>query len=96
MSGEYDDILDWPFQGRISIAIIDLQADGTKYRAPDIVETVEASNYVGLEAFERPRQLRNPKGFGYHQFAPVSSFNTDYINNDSIFIRATIDSSEQD
>ena len=89
MKGEYDDILEWPFQGRITLAILDQNDDFEK--RVDISETLEAN--PELAAFQRPMTSRNHKGFGYIEFASISQIeNSTYIKNDTLFVRACISS----
>ena len=90
MQGEYDDILEWPFSGRISLAILD-QSDVTQYRQP-ITETLLSK--PTLAAFQRPHTHRNHKGFGYVEFSPlglIEGSNPRYLKNDAIFIKVKVD-----
>ncbi|XP_022083608.1 TNF receptor-associated factor 6-like isoform X2 [Acanthaster planci] len=87
MKGEFDDILDWPFTGTITLSILD-QNDDTSKRKP-ISETLVAK--PELAAFLRPRTNRNHKGFGYMEFAPLEMLASGaYIKNDSIIIKVRV------
>lgn len=90
MPGEYDDVLRWPFYGRISLSILDQNSD-FELRS-DIRENIEPSS--NLEAFEKPKESRNHKGFGYLEFAPLSTLhNASYIKCDTLYVKALVDSS---
>ena len=89
MKGEYDDVLEWPFRGRITLAILDQNEDSAS--RVDISETLEAN--PELAAFHRPTTSRNHKGFGYIEFATISQIeNGTYVKNDTLFVRACISS----
>ncbi|KAK9708697.1 hypothetical protein QE152_g27060 [Popillia japonica] len=61
MKTEHDHTLDWPFSGRISVSIIH---PTQSFRT--IKETMMTR--PELDAFKRPVQELNPKGFGYTEF----------------------------
>ena len=87
MKGEYDDILEWPFRGRITLSILDQNDNYEKRR--DIMETLEAN--PELAAFQRPTTSRNHKGFGYIEFASIPQIESStYIKNDALFVKASI------
>ena len=87
MRGDYDEILCWPFHGRIMLSVLDQRDNGDKKR--DITETLIAK--PGLNAFLKPTQKRNHKGFGYIEFAPLSYVeNGDYIRNDTMIVKAVV------
>lgn len=90
MQGEYDDVLDWPFAGRIALAIMD-QTEGTISRQ-NITETLISK--PNLAAFQRPRSHRNHKGFGYVEFCPISLIEgsvPQYLKNDTLFIQVKVE-----
>ena len=68
MKGDYDDILEWPFTGRIVLSILD-QTEGAEFRS-HISEPLVAKPH--LVAFQRPTERRNYKGFGYVEFFPIN------------------------
>lgn len=87
MPGEFDDILQWPFHGRITLSILD-QNDNFQLRS-DIRESMEPSPQ--LDAFERPRGTRNHKGFGYLEFVNLSTlFGSNFVNGDTLYVKASI------
>nr|ABN04154.1 tumor necrosis factor receptor-associated factor 6 [Branchiostoma belcheri] len=88
MMGENDDILEWPFQGKITLSILD-QNSNPAQQAKHITETlVSKPSYA---AFQRPTTLRNHKGFGYMEFALLRSLeNGQYIKNDTLIIKCMV------
>jgi hypothetical protein len=87
MQGEFDDILEWPFSGRIMLSVLD-QNPTCELRS-HVVETLVAK--PTLAAFQRPNTPRNHKGFGYMEFLPLSVLNNStYIRNDTLIIKAHI------
>ena len=84
MRGEFDDILDWPFKGRITLSILD-QGEPKQH----IVEVLESK--PTLAAFQRPHSNRNHKGFGYIEFAPIGLIeNSSYVKGDTLIIKAEV------
>ena len=89
MQSDNDDILPWPFTGKVTLSICDQQEVAAK-RNP-ITETLVAK--PGLAAFQRPNTLRNHKGFGYMEFAPISYLESDercFIKDDTLLIKAEV------
>lgn len=87
MQGDYDDILDWPFNGRIILTVID-QNPVCELRH-HVVETLISK--PNLAAFQRPNTPRNHKGFGYMEFLPIGILdNSTYVRNDTLIIKACI------
>ena len=88
MRGDYDSILEWPFTGRITLTILD-QSEGTELHQ-DISESLNAE--PNLLASQRPTTLRNYKGYGYVEFAPIEHIrDPQYIKNDTMLVRVQID-----
>lgn len=90
MQSDNDDLLTWPFIGRVTLSILDQNDSSTKRK--HITETLIAK--PGLAAFQRPKSFRNHKGFGYMEFAPILFLEGDddrqYIKNDSLLIKAEV------
>lgn len=87
MQGEYDDLLEWPFSGRIILTIID-QNPICEMRN-NISETLMSK--PNLAAFQRPVSARNHKGFGYMEFLPLNIIDgSTYVRNDTLIIKANI------
>lgn len=87
MQGEYDDLLEWPFSGRIVLTVVD-QNPICELRS-HISETLTSK--PNLAAFQRPVSLRNHKGFGYMEFLPLSVIDgSTYVRNDTLIIKAHV------
>lgn len=90
MQGENDTFLDWPFAGVITFALLDCGAGKPKTH---ITETLQSS--PDRQAFSRPQTHRNPKGFGYTEFVPLSKVlegagKAEYLHEGTLHIRATV------
>lgn len=86
MQGDYDDTLEWPFKGQITLALIE---SSRGEQANHIVETMTTK--PGLAAFQRPTTERNPKGFGYAEFVSMDVVNRGfYLENDVLTVRAIV------
>ena len=84
MRGEFDDALSWPFQGKITLTVVDQSDDGKH-----VVETLEGNESVA--AFHRPSMSRNHKGFGYMEFMPLTRMEgKSFIKNDMLVIRCQV------
>ncbi|RZC42466.1 TNF receptor-associated factor 6 [Asbolus verrucosus] len=81
MKTEHDHTLDWPFSGRLTVTLVHpLQS----FR--NIKETMMTR--PELEAFKRPVQDMNPKGFGYTEFALIEElFTNGYVDNNQLLIK---------
>ena len=87
MRGKNDDILSWPFKGKITLSILDQQ---NRECPQHITETLVAQPH--LAAFQKPSSNRNHKGFGYMEFAPIMLIETPtFLKNDCLIIRAKVD-----
>ncbi|XP_041365167.1 TNF receptor-associated factor 6-like isoform X2 [Gigantopelta aegis] len=87
MQGEFDDMLDWPFSGRIILSVVD-QNTPCEVRN-HVSETLIAKPQ--LAAFQRPVTTRNHKGFGYMEFLPLALMdNSSFVRNDTLIIRAQV------
>ncbi|XP_069133693.1 TNF receptor-associated factor 6-like isoform X1 [Argopecten irradians] len=87
MQGEYDDILEWPFSGRIVLTVLD--QNPICEQRHHVIETLVSKPH--LAAFQKPVTPRNHKGFGYMEFLPLGILdNSNYIKNDTLLIRAFI------
>ncbi|ESO97835.1 hypothetical protein LOTGIDRAFT_208992 [Lottia gigantea] len=87
LQGDFDDLLDWPFAGRIILSVID-QNSTADYRS-HIVETLIAK--PTLAAFQKPTTTRNHKGFGYMEFVPLHVLDKgQFLKNDTLIIKAHV------
>ena len=87
MQSDWDDTLEWPFSGRISLSILDQSDDGEYKR--HISETLVTR--PNLLAFQRPTTPRNHRGYGYVEFANIKILeDRQYLKNDSLLIRVQV------
>ncbi|XP_020913585.1 TNF receptor-associated factor 6 isoform X2 [Exaiptasia diaphana] len=87
MQGEWDDILEWPFTGRITLAILD-QSENVEFRRP-ISETLVAK--PNLLAFQKPTTHRNHKGYGYVEFCQIDQLvQEQFVKNNSMLVRIQV------
>ena len=90
MPGEYDDTLEWPFQGEVTVELLNQLEDKNHYK------------YVTAFNNETPHEYKNRKeevdtnGWGTDQFIPHtdlglnSSTNTQYLMNDTLYFRVSV------
>ena len=87
MQGEWDEVIEWPFTGRITLSILD-QSENVEYRR-HIMETLIAK--PNLLAFQRPTAPRNYKGYGYVEFAPIDTLvDGKYVKNNTMLVKIQI------
>ena len=85
MKGEYDPLLRWPFEHRISLTLVDQDKKG---------DITHSFNPAGQDnPFSGPTAGHEVSSFsGYAKFAPLSILSDPkYVRNDVMFIRATAD-----
>ena len=68
MKGENDDILDWPFEGKIFLTV--KNRDSNRLHREDFNDTIVTTN---SEAFQRPTVHRNEVGIGHPDFIRISA-----------------------
>uniref|UniRef100_A0A8C7X9T5 TNF receptor-associated factor n=1 Tax=Oryzias sinensis TaxID=183150 RepID=A0A8C7X9T5_9TELE len=84
MQGVFDSHLTWPFQGTIRLAILDQGPEGQHHM--EVMETKP-----DLQAFQKPINQRNPKGFGYVTFMHRSLLSQRaYVKDDTLLIRCEV------
>lgn len=83
--GKHDNVLQWPFPHVISLTLVD-----PLYKGRDLAKTVDPTNArCPLEAFHRPKTMRNEQACGYSAFLAVDRLR-DYARDGSVIIKATI------
>ncbi|CAG9860142.1 unnamed protein product [Phyllotreta striolata] len=81
MKTEHDDTLDWPFSGKLSVTLIH---PAQSFR--NIKETMMTR--PELDAFKRPVQDLNPKGFGYTEFASLEEIlDQEFVQKNQLVIK---------
>ncbi|KAL4704135.1 hypothetical protein ACJJTC_003420 [Scirpophaga incertulas] len=84
MRTEYADCLEWPFNGRISFAMLN-QLD------PDRTQRDTMMSNSSLVAFRKPTAEISVRGFGYTEYAVVADvFNDGFVKDDTLIIRVHI------
>jgi TNF receptor-associated factor 6 len=87
MQSDWDDILEWPFSGRITLSILHQSDDGECKR--HISKTLVTR--PNLQPFQRPTTRLNHKGYGYEEFARIETLqNRQYLQNDSLLVRVQV------
>ena len=79
MQGEFDDQLKWPFQGSISVKLVNQREDR------DHVILTFPSRKASIKRCERVMSKeRVENGWGIHKFLPHSELKPKYLKNDCI------------
>ena len=86
MKGEYDPLLQWPFESKVSLILVD--QDHMKH----IVQTFKPN--AQSSSFQRPKTDMNVAS-GCPEFADLSILdNTSYVKDDVMYIKAIVDASK--
>jgi len=88
MKSENDDILRWPWNGTISMELINQEQIKENF-----VESMDS--VYDSEAFRRPEDERNCVGFGFQTFIRINSLYTQgFVSSqlDTLFVKATVKS----
>ncbi|XP_067045407.1 TNF receptor-associated factor 4-like [Acropora muricata] len=89
VKGDYDDLLRWPFTGKITLTILD-QSEGFAFRQ-HISKTLIAR--PNLLAFQKPIAWCNSVYEGHKKMAPIEHIsNPQYIKNDTMLVCVDIES----
>ena len=90
MPGEYDDILEWPFQGEVTVELLNHLEDKNHYKQ------VIHFNHKTPEHHKYRKEEEGHKSWGYPQFIPHtdlglnSSTNTQYLMNDTLYFKVGV------
>merc|ERR1712062_614586 len=88
MRGENDDILAWPWQGRLTITLLSQEQGEARQHFSESLD----SNH-GSSAFQRPCAERNQIGIGFQEFVRINSlYSGGFISteSDNLIIKASI------
>ena len=89
MKGEYDAILQWPFDYKVLITLVNQD-----HLEDSITRSFEAKP---LEHFQRPQTSMNSAGSGFPKFAKLSVLGDPrYVKNDTMFIKAVVEKANGD
>ena len=88
MKGDYDSLLSWPFQQRVTIMLLD------QYESKNIVKGFRPN--PSSSCFQQPKTEMN-NASGCPKFAPLSVLsNPRYVRNDTLYLKAIIDETQLD
>ncbi|XP_068676903.1 TNF receptor-associated factor 6-A-like isoform X2 [Montipora foliosa] len=83
IKGDFDNSLDWPFAGIVSISVLD-QSDSSPRR--DLIHIIQANPDV--PAFQQPGETICRIGYGYERFAPIEEFfGPRYVKDDALLLK---------
>ena len=89
--GEYDDTLEWPFQGVVTVEILNQSGDKNHYK-----QVIPFNNETPDKCKNRKKKEDNTLALGYPKFIPHtdlglhSSTNTQYLMNDTLYFRVRV------
>ncbi|XP_003388779.1 PREDICTED: TNF receptor-associated factor 4-like [Amphimedon queenslandica] len=90
MAGEYDDILEWPFQGEVTVELLNQLEDKNHCKLSVPFDESTPDRYK-----QRVREGRNTVGMGRQKFIPHEELeydpvtNCQYLKDDSLYFRVT-------
>ena len=90
MPGEYDDTLDWPFQGEVTVELLNQLEDNNHHKY------VIHFNHETPEYHKNRKEEEDYKGWGQPKFIPHtdlghnSSTNTQYLMNDTLYFKVSV------
>jgi IS4 transposase len=97
MQSDWNDTLEWPFSGRISLSILDQSDDGEHKRHISKTLLVTRPNLPGFLPTGIPMDLesgiRDPKDYGYVEFAHIETLRElarKYLKNDCLLVHVQV------
>ncbi|EDO37750.1 predicted protein [Nematostella vectensis] len=88
LPGEYDSLLPWPFEGQITLTLLDQSTDKRAKR--HISQSFSPD--PNWKSFQRPSKNSTSLGFGYPQFVSHRGLESiGYVRDDVLFLKVTID-----
>ena len=83
MKSPFDDLLDWPYAGTITVSVLD--RSGSRARS-DISRIIQAK--PNLSAFQQPHETISRTGYGYERFARIGEFfGPRYVKDDQLLLK---------
>ena len=83
MESTFDDLLDWPYTGTITVSVLD--RSGSRARS-DINQIIQAK--PNLSAFQQPHETICRTGYGYERFAIIEDFfGPRYVKSDTLLLK---------
>ena len=81
MESTFDDLLDWPYDGTITVSVLD--RSGAR---GDISRIIQAKR--NLLAFQQPHEAICRTGYGYERFAQIQEFFAPrYVKDDKLLVK---------
>ena len=90
MPGEYDKTLEWPFQGEVTVELLNQLEDKNHYK-----QAIHFNDKTPDE-YKCKKKKEDTNGWGFPQFIPHtdlglnSSTNTQYLMNDTLYFRVSV------
>ena len=89
MPGEYDDTLEWPFQGGVTVQLLNQLEDKNHYK-----HVIHFNDKTPDDCKNKMKKV-DTKGWGLAQFIPhtnlgLNSNNTQYFMNDTLYFRVSV------
>ena len=90
MPGQYDDTLEWPFQGEVTVQLLNQLEDKNYFK-----RTILFNDNTPDECKNRKKRVDN-EGWGKDRFIPQtdlglnSSANTQYLMNDTLYFKVSV------
>ena len=91
MSGEYDDTLEWPFQGEVTVELLNQLEDNHKKKG-----VIGFNESTPLKYSQRVVRKQYGRGWGYSKFISHSelslnsSLNHQYLKDDTLYFRLSV------
>ncbi|XP_068710755.1 uncharacterized protein [Montipora foliosa] len=83
MESAFDDLLDWPYAGTVTVSVQD--RSGSTARS-DISRIIQANPY--LSTFQKPDETICRTGYGYERFARIEEFfGPRYVKDDKLLLK---------
>ena len=83
MQSPFDDLLDWPYAGTITVSVLD--RSGSRARS-NISRIIQAK--PNLLAFQQPHEAICRTGYGYERFARIEEFfGPRYVKDDKLLLK---------
>ena len=91
MSGEYDDTLEWPFKGEVTVELLNQLEDKNHKKNP-----IQFDESTPLESSQRVVEKQyglgwgRPKFISHSELSLNSSLNCQYLKDDTLYFRVSV------
>ena len=90
MPGEYDDTLDWPFQGKVTVELLNQLEDKNHYKIAIPFNDKTPDEYKNRKEKEDSAELGQSQFIPHTNLGHNSSTNTQYLMNDTLYFRVSV------